>query len=682
MTLTAPNVAADLGDLTYDPTLTHRLVIQISGAARGTGSNTADGSNSGVASANIADPANIIYDFVPATGKAVTSANAQRNVVSTESCNSCHSKLNGLGFHGGSRNDARICVVCHTDQRKFGRTNSASTGGAFTGSPYIADGEVQGDFPVFIHKLHAGEALTKTGYNYAGVQYNHITYPQPVNNCVKCHSGAEATQAANWGSVPSRLACGSCHDGINWSTGAGHIGGSASNDANCALCHKTADITRYHVTVDPTGANGRAGYPLNTAVNVPTNGYPSGQGPSIPLASQLNLPSGVYKIAYEIKSVKVVGAAGAKKAQITYRILKDGQPVTLRSSGYLIDNVDGSPGLYIAYAAANTFGVAAPADWTTSFNVSVKNVRDGVGGNSQTGPDADGYYTATLATIIPDTATMVTGLVGIDYSGFVQLNHPAYPQGIRLNDAVFPMKVADGYNPRRSIVSAAKCNACHGQLGTGPSFHGGTRNNGEGCAVCHYNGRATGHVGASYNYGGGWSVSAKDLVHGIHGSGKRTVDYSYEATASNPAGFGHVTYPGVLKNCEQCHVAGSYDFSNTASKNALTGLLWSAALSGNFPDPGANTVIGLSPWVKSFGNGYEDYSVGAGANHLVISPITASCFGCHDTSSAVAHMQQNGGKLYVKRSTTLVGGVAVNTEACMACHGSGKIGDIKKVHSK
>src|SRR5207253_7591317 len=62
-TLTAPNVAPDLGDLTYDPNLTHRLTIQISGAAPGTGTNTANGVQV-TAAVNMANPLNVIYDFI------------------------------------------------------------------------------------------------------------------------------------------------------------------------------------------------------------------------------------------------------------------------------------------------------------------------------------------------------------------------------------------------------------------------------------------------------------------------------------------------------------------------------------------------------------------------------------------------------------------------------------------
>ncbi len=40
MTVSAPNNKADLGDLTYAPSLVHRLTIQLSGNAPGTGTNT------------------------------------------------------------------------------------------------------------------------------------------------------------------------------------------------------------------------------------------------------------------------------------------------------------------------------------------------------------------------------------------------------------------------------------------------------------------------------------------------------------------------------------------------------------------------------------------------------------------------------------------------------------------
>ncbi|MBI2319251.1 MAG: OmcA/MtrC family decaheme c-type cytochrome [Betaproteobacteria bacterium] len=704
-TLTAPNVAADLGDLTYEPNLVHRLVIQIGGNVRGTGTNTADGSNSGVTAVPMANPVNVIYDFIPATGKAVSATDPQREIVAIAKCNECHGKL---AFHsGGSRIDTRYCVMCHNDQRKYGRTEATIAGMAFSGSTYVVDGRTVANMPNMIHKIHRGKELNKTGYNYANVLFNEITYPQPIANCTKCHDGSatasnKTLQGDNWKSAPSRLACGACHDGINFATGkgttnagatTGHIGGAKADDSQCALCHDAASIPVYHVTVDPTGSSGRAGYPVNTAADTPTAGYPSGQGPSIPVASQLRMPEGVYKINFEIKQVILTGAAGAKKAQVVYRVLKDGQPVTFNATGYLIDNVDGSPDVYVAYATTQD-GIASPADWNATKSASMKALRDGTSGNSQTGPDASGYYTATLGATIPDDAKMLTAAVGVGYQAFVQLNHTDYPKGIRLREPQFVMKVADGHTARRTIVSNAKCNACHGQLGIAPSFHGGARNNGEGCAVCHDANRATGHVGPSNSFGGGWSVATNNMVHAIHASAKREKAFTYEATAANPDGFKEVTYPGILKKCETCHVAGSYDFSATANNAAVSSLLWTTDAKGNMlndatTNPTGIASIGLSPWVTTLGKGQIDYR----SDNLVSSPLAAACFGCHDSSLAVQHMQQNGGTLLASFSSVssvatrpAIGTASTMTftksETCMLCHASGKVADIKTMHAK
>jgi OmcA/MtrC family decaheme c-type cytochrome len=704
-TLTAPNVAADLGDLTWDPTKLTRLVIQVGGNARGTGTNTANGADSGVVAVPMGKPANIVFDWYPAASKAVAADDPnQREIANLAGCVQCHG--DAFRFHG-SRTDTRFCVVCHNDQRKFGRTEATTTATGYSGSTNRINGKAAGDLPAFIHRLHMGNELTKTGYNYGGLLFNEVTYPQPITNCVKCHSkSANTAQGDNWKVVPSILACGSCHDGINFATGkgvtladaakgltvsqVGHIGGAQADDKACALCHGPAAVPVYHVTVDPTGANGRGGYPLNTANDTPTVGFPSGQGPSIPLAAQMNLPAGVYKIGFEIKQVTVAGAAGAKKATVVYRVLKDGQPVTFNATGMLMPNVDGTPDIYVMYATAQD-GLAAPADWNGSKSAHVIDIRDKKSGNSQTGPDASGYYTATLGAVLPDDAKMVTAALGINYNGFVQLGLPDYPKGIRLREPGFAMKVADGFTPRRSIVSNDKCNSCHGQLGVAPSFHSGARNNGEGCSTgaCHDANKATGHVGAANGFGGGWSVASKNLIHSIHASAKREKAFTYEATADNPDGFKEVTYPGALNQCEQCHVSGSYDFSGSANSAAVPNLLWTTDAAGNMSNPTNAASIGLSPWVTTQGAGQIDYTT----NNLVSSPIASSCFGCHDTSLAVQHMELNGGTLVRKFSTVssvatrpAIGAASTMTftkvEQCMLCHASGKVADIKAVHAQ
>ena len=137
MTVNPPNNIADLGDVTYNPSLTHRVTIALSGSAPATGSNTPTGATSSVASVSMKHPANAIYDFIPATGAAVTASDFSREVVAIANCEACHRQLGGIpglsdaeaaaGFHGGSRNETRYCVVCHTDQRRYGQTEATFT---------------------------------------------------------------------------------------------------------------------------------------------------------------------------------------------------------------------------------------------------------------------------------------------------------------------------------------------------------------------------------------------------------------------------------------------------------------------------------------------------------------------------------------------------------------------------
>ena len=153
----------------------------------------------------------------------------------------------------------------------------------FTSSVYVLDDRTMGDLPNFIHKVHAGPLLAHQNYDYGGVTMNHVTYPQDLRNCTKCHDGsatstAKTLQGDNWKTMPSAKACGSCHDGVNFKTGVGvtmadkaagatttningtglaHPAGPLPDDSQCVLCHKSdasfpaADVDLAHLPVTP-----------------------------------------------------------------------------------------------------------------------------------------------------------------------------------------------------------------------------------------------------------------------------------------------------------------------------------------------------------------------------------------------------------------------------------------------
>jgi OmcA/MtrC family decaheme c-type cytochrome len=725
MTVSGSNNKADLGDLTYEPSLVHRLTIQLSGNAPGTGNNTPTGATVvGVPGVPMTHPVDAIYDFVPATGATAASG---REIVATAKCNECHKQLGGIpggnpesaaaGFHGGSRNDTQYCVVCHTAQRKYGRSEAAYDASTLTlsGSTYVVDGRSLGDMPNNIHHIHLGKHLAKEGYNYGGVGYNEVLYPQDVRNCTKCHDGsdtstAKTAQGDNWMSAPSRLACGGCHDGINFSTGKGvtladaekgltettsysgfaHGGMSQPDDSLCTSCHTPTGVDIVHTPVTPP--NEGSSLHLATGGNSNTN--------AAWIASNTSrLPKGAIKVSYDIASVS---RNASMQPVMVFRMLQDGKRVDLNSFASaavnpltgdkeIWDNFMGSPSVQFVYAVPQD-GVAEPADFNGAASGYLKSIWNGSAAGTLTGPDSDGYYTVTLTGVtIPDSAKMLTGGLGFSYNvrstlPLTQTNLPDYPVspspagqpneiGGLIVIAPNVSKVASGYTGRRDIVEDARCNACHQELGafTAEAFHGGQRNDATSCSWCHNPNRAS----------SGWSADSTAFVHAIHASAKRDVPYNWHATSATE-GFFDVGYPGVLAACETCHLPGTYYFSSPSSlaqlpDSVLSSRLYRTTASGTVADN-----VSKSPYVApgSYGSGFSVSSstgaiTDAAPTTLVTSPVATACFACHDSTLAQAHMEANGGSIYAARSSALA-----TTETCLVCHGNGRIADIKVMHAQ
>ncbi len=757
-TFTGNNVAADLDDLSYDATLVHRLTIQISGNAPGTGTNTANAVQvtPGVPMAN---PVNAIYDFIPATGKAVTASG--RDIVATANCNQCHQNLGGFPtatstesdatFHGGSRNKTEYCVVCHTEQRKYGQPEAATVTSTVTGKVNFdgvsaADAKVttgKGTYRIYglatgslgrhMHKIHMSSNQTKIGYNYGGILYEEACkFPMDVKNCTKCHDGSAnaatlrtgsttTAQGDNWMKAPNRSACGACHDGINFTSGKGltladnvkglttstygHVGGSQSDDSACALCHKPADINTYHI---PTTAPDKTNSLLSGGTNSNTN--------AAWIASNKDrLPTGAIVVTYDISSVSV---NASKNPVMVFRMLQNGARTdfnTYSATGKteLWDNFMGAPSVYYVFSVPQD-GVTAPADFNASVSVYLRSLWNGsatgTGAGTLTGPDSNGYYTATLTgTTMPTSAVMLTGGLGYSYSvintlPLTQTNLADYPTtaatatsglttgmpnktGGLIVIAPDAQVVASGYTGRRAIVQDALCNKCHLELGafTEEEFHAGQRNDGSTCSWCHNPNKAS----------SGWTADSTNFVHAIHAAAKRTVKYNWHA-ASATDGFYNIGYPGILSNCETCHLPGTYDFSAAASSAALPNRLFRTVMTGT----SAAATFSTSPYIAqtagtAYGSGFS-YSVAtqattqAAGTTLVISPIMTVCVSCHDGVNpttgidAKTHMTQNGGAFYAARSTLYATGTTnlTNNETCMLCHNPTGVAAIKAMHAK
>ncbi len=731
MTFSGNNRKDDLGDLTWQPNLPHRLVIQIAGAAPGTGSNTPTGTQV-TPTVNLENALNVVYDFIPATGKVLTSAELTREDVNIDSCNVCHGKL---ALHGGSaRVETRYCVACHTDQRAYGRAMATSTLGMFpaltetksvnaaTGitsysySPdtYVADGEVSGNFTTLIHKIHNGTSLVKENYHYAGLAFNNKGFSKLGGGqrmCTTCHDSSIAATADNHKKLPSRQACGACHDGINWQTGggstladkaavvkpgdmlktSGHIGRAQADDAQCALCH-TPDYIKIDHRMENLTKN-------NTYI----------------------LP-GLASFTYDIKDVSV---NAGNDLIIEFGIKQRVAPSTTETLVTLVPpaasvpaslaGFSGGPSFLLAFAVSQD-GVAMPVDYTNTGakqaqprGVSIANLlntNNAANGNIVPSTTTTGYYKATIRGTGAWAFPLGAKLRTVALQGYyTQLNAPTNLQGgvgSVGRHAISVIKTVTGDTARRVVVDNAKCAGCHEWF----EGHGGNRvYETQVCAMCHNPGLPTSGRGISdatllaYNFSikdnkllTEWgfnktlsnaalqfpvtSNNLKDMIHGIHAGRDRVMPFQ-DARDRTPAAITlldlrRMDFPGKLGNCETCHVTTasntqkSYNFvpANTLmSTYESVDAAYAAGMAG-----GTATTAMAKTALNTLNSG-----------DMVVTPFTASCVSCHDNAAAKAHVSLNGGYVNVSRATALAAGGA-SAESCAVCHGPTREFDAAKVH--
>ncbi len=637
-TQVAKGVAAPVA-VTYEPTLTHRVAIQIGGGLPIT---------------------NPTYDFVPAGG----TVSQTREVALTKACNECHDQL----LVHGNRIEMKYCVMCHNPD-----TTDANSGNNL-------------DMATMTHKIHMGLNLpsVKAGGSYAiwgfGASkhdYSGVGYPSSVLegggvlNCRKCHTGDvpaanKTAHGGNWQTVPTIGTCGACHDDVNFATGAGHGPSNLAQADNkgCVGCHPASQVRQMHRTNNPTPNNPDVG-------------------------------AGLASFAYEIKGVTVDGSS---RPVVTFRVLKDGAPIldlktttTFPSLGFT-----GGPSFLLAYALPQG-GVTTPADYNNlgraaaqPASVTVASVRA-----AMTDPDADGYQTATLTTAFPAGATLrAVGMQGT----FVQQGGAAAPfhqvdvngdGSLTRDDTVTRyvkgvVKEVTGDAKRRVVVDNAKCLGCHEQI----SAHGRSRTNEVAlCLVCHVPNLSSSGRGADLTTSATnvntlntiaklgndpltypeTSQNFKDLIHGLHagkaghGAGFRGTDFKFVRDRGTSGvflwDFSHMTYPGILSNCLGCHLAGTYELDKLPRN-----LLPTTVRTSDGTDATPAAVVAARGGTKL-----------PNATDQVMSPMAAACAFCHDDFLAQKHMEQNGA--FAGRRDAQSG-----VETCLICHGPGRSSDVKVKH--
>ena len=515
-------------------------------------------------------PSNMFYDF-RADGKAVTAGQVWGVMDTPKSCNKCHDPLGGLSggnqFHGGLRNVAKACALCHT----YGLGTN---------------GEANGK--LFFHKLHMGDSLPSVvaggTYLMAGNDYSTVAWPGANNaapmDCTTCHEQS-APEKDVWKSKPTALVCGSCHDDVNFATGANHGSvadnvGPLADDSKCATCHKP----------DPG-----AGVEFDASV------------------------SGAHVVPYQSKQLKglvativsVTNLAAGKKPTVTYKITNtDGTAVngsTLNSFSPMFAGPTFSYVTYTREAAAGkaTFD-AASGNTTYTFTGALP-------------ADAAGTWAISL-----DAYRNVNLKRGDGKADIVQRECATNP---------FKYYAVDGSAVvnRRTSVSIALCNNCHGALG----LHGGQRLVIEECVMCH-NPKWDDSAQRTAAQLPAESISLQRLVHRIHTGEELTQDFTVYGNGKSMHNYNEVRYPGDRRDCVKCHTSTGYQIPLADERGSEIG-----------------SVITNRDYITLQG------------------PETAACLGCHDRRDNASHAYIN---------------TAPFGEACSSCHGVGHEWGVDKVHAR
>jgi OmcA/MtrC family decaheme c-type cytochrome len=398
------------------------------------------------------------FDFIPSTGATATTFTA----TTIAKCNQCHDPL---APHGGNYVDIKTCVLCHNPNN-------------MTGTNTHLDGQI------FFHALHQGTDST----------VGPITYPQDIRNCATCHD-VKSAGGGSWYTYPSIAACGSCHNTLNFVTGANHPAGPAA-DGTCTTCHTPDSGLEWDASI-------KAAHVVE---------YRSKQ---------------LYGLVMKI--VSVTQTAPGQKPIVKYQIVdKNGKSMDPRPFDTLRFTLGGPTTDYSSY-------ISEDAQATTTFDGTTATY------TFQAAVPATAKNTWMLTCDVELTVPLKQGDGKPDNTNFTE--SPLNP--------IFYIAMTDKTAvPRRTIVDIAKCNVCHDRLGA----HGGQRLVTQGCVICH-NPVADDSSQRPASAGAPESIDLRRMIHRIHTGDQMVQDYTVYGHGGRAVNFNDVTFPGDRRDCAARHTS-------------------------------------------------------------------------------------------------------------------------------
>ena len=570
---------------------------------------------------------NDVYNFIPSSGETTTT----RDVVTTETCNNCH---NPLGEHGGSRfQEVRICLHCHNEDNL----------GEYALGPMI-------------HRIHASNEP----------EIGEVHYPTDLNDCQVCHTGGTPTADMPLVANPNPItvcngdktgmteldwiADGPVEIRVNSATGnlfAKTAGSGSKETGNWvnqgkkfflvdSVTGETLDTQEVDTTVFGCATNAPYTYsggigamhtnwmtrPSRDACGgchanidwVTGEGHVGGPAENDDFCSFCHQADSGVEFDRSVRGAHTPILASDKML---------GVQVTIKQ----VTNTGPGQSPTVRFSLANKNGLIDPATLETftmtltgpndDFDVNIR--ENAIGKLVPAGND----WTYTFTNRVPMDAE---GSFSVGYEGRItrDVNGDGSTERDSAENAIVAVAVTDDEPmPRRMIVDDAKCESCHSNL----SLHGDNRKNAtDYCQTCHMPEATDAVVRLE---GEPESIHFKYMIHKIHrGAELENLPYIVYGFRSSVHDYSEVHYPGDLRDCEVCHVEGTY---------------------------GIPLPEGALP------------TYNPAAQITEMDPITATCLSCHDGDAAASHALANTSEL---------------GESCEACHGDGKTYSVDRVHAR